>query len=368
VTDHPTHDYDDQAVSNRLGRHQHTLDDSLDSVLDIEAGLREVLIHSRHDTAVDALGTVLNTEAGLACILPPTPQPQASDTSGTRGNPRAGDLPFALSPADRMALRDHPDVKAAQQLLSRDLDHDLDRDLSPLAVRARAIERAMTLGRDLARALARDLTRILARDLSRPHSRARDFVRDIDLARDRARALDVDFARVLARDAPYVVDSGVHFARSRARDLNLDLDSIHSLDRLLGVGLGFGLALDRARARDLTRLLDLVLDYDLDHDVFIEIRTNEVCRAIGSALHREPPLLDAASVLMLLDDFTHDDLRDTDLRGIDFSGVHWSQRTQWPAVVDLEALKARSDETPPGSGIWIVRSGTTTVRDFADLT
>ncbi|MDO0914146.1 hypothetical protein QQM39_25930 [Streptomyces sp. DT2A-34] len=73
-------------------------------------------------------------------------------------------------------------------------------------------------------------------------------------------------------------------------------------------------------------------------------------------------------MLTLLDDFTHDDLRDTDLRGIDFSGVHWSQRTQWPPVVDVEALKARSDETPPGSGTWIIRSGTTTIRDFVDLT
>ncbi|MFH9264890.1 hypothetical protein ACH4KN_11600 [Streptomyces sp. NPDC017546] len=34
--------------------------------------MREVLIHSRHDTAVDALGALLNAEAGLADILQST--------------------------------------------------------------------------------------------------------------------------------------------------------------------------------------------------------------------------------------------------------------------------------------------------------
>ncbi|MFF8919601.1 hypothetical protein ACF08M_41560 [Streptomyces sp. NPDC015032] len=347
MTDHPTHDYDGQAVSNRLGRHQHTLDDSLDSVLDIEAGLREILIHSRHDTAVNALGTVLNTEAGLAGILPPSPQPHASsDTSGTHRHPRAGDFLPALSPADRMALRKHPDVKAAQRALARTLD--------------RARDLPLDLARDLALALACDLDRTLDRDrdldldLARARARARDLPRALDLAR--ARELDLDHARTLdhARARARDLDHARDLALDLARDLDRDLDHARDLARTL--------------AHDLDLARDLDLDLDRDLDAFIEIRTNEVCRAIGSVLHQEPPVLDAASVPTLLDDFTDDDLRDTDLRGIDFSGVHWSQRTQWPPVVDIEALKARSDETPPGSGIWIVRSGTTTVRGYADLT
>ncbi|MEV8248413.1 hypothetical protein AB0R01_32265 [Streptomyces rochei] len=354
MTDHPTHDYDGQDVSNRLGRHQHTLDDSLDGVLDIEAGLREILIHSRHDTAVDALGAVLNTEAGLADILPPTPQLQASGTSGTHRHPCAGDVLPELSPADRMALRNHPDVKAARCALDRDLPRTL------------ALELALKLAHTFVRGLPRD--RAFAFDRIRDRAlalvSALDSARalDSDLARARVRVRALNRARALARDLVR--------ARDLARDLVRDLDSARDLDSDHVINHACG------RARDLVRILDLALDHDLAlyralaraRDVLSEIRANEVCRAIGLALHREPPVLDAASVSTLLDDFTHDDLRDTDLRGIDFSGVHWSQRTQWPPVVDIEALKARSDETPPGSGIWIVRSGTTTIRDFADLT
>ncbi|WP_217140278.1 hypothetical protein [Streptomyces sp. AC627_RSS907] len=364
MTDHPTHDYDSQAVSDRLARHQHNLDD----VLDIEAGLREILIHSRHDTAVDALGTVLNTEAGLAGILPPTPQPQASDTSGTHRHPPTRDFLPTLSPAERMALRGHRDVKAAQRalVLVLDLDLDLPHVLDRALDRARALDRTLARVRvrirDRARALAHDL------DLARTRDRDRDLARDLNLARDRARDL--------ARDLPHALD--LDLARERALDLarGLSLARVRRNDGLRDHARARILADTHALVRDLDRILDLALIYfldlararDLTRDLFSEIRTNEVCRAIGLALHREPPVLDAASVLTLLDDFTHDDLRDTDLRGIDLSGVHWSMRTQWSPVVDIEALKARSDETPPGSGIWIVRSGTTTVRDFADLT
>ncbi|WP_279616586.1 hypothetical protein [Streptomyces cellostaticus] len=35
--------------------------------------------------------------------------------------------------------------------------------------------------------------------------------------------------------------------------------------------------------------------------------------------------------------------------------------------MDAEDLKARSEEAPAHSGIWVVRSGTAPVRDFADL-
>ncbi|MFI6143670.1 hypothetical protein ACIBCC_36460 [Streptomyces griseus] len=357
MTDHPTHDYDGQAVSNRLGQYQRALDESLDGVLDIEAGLREILIHSRHDTAVDALGAVLNTEAGLADVLQSTAQPQAPDAAGThRRPPVRGSLP-ALSPADRMGLRDHPDVQAAQ------------RGLVQIRARVRvhlSYEFALNLASNLARGLIRDLDR----DLDRNHDHDSDPDFAFDLARIRESVGDLDAA--LRMPPTWYLD------RTLAQDLNRYLDRVHerARARARGLDLDFVLMLDRIldRIRDFARILDFAGDLDstLNHDralnraryVFVEIRSNEVCRAIGLALRRESPVLDAASVSALLDDFTHDDLRDTDLRGIDFSGVHWSPQTRWPPAVDIEALKARSDETPPGSGIWIVRSGTTTVRDF----
>ncbi|MCH0573457.1 hypothetical protein I3F60_30220 [Streptomyces sp. MUM 136J] len=65
----------DQAAHHWLTRHQHALIHALDDLLDTEGGLREILLHSRHDTATDNLDTVLDTEAGLAAILPAPPNP-----------------------------------------------------------------------------------------------------------------------------------------------------------------------------------------------------------------------------------------------------------------------------------------------------
>ncbi|MCX5278301.1 hypothetical protein [Streptomyces virginiae] len=389
MSDRHTHD-DDQAVNNWLDRHQHTLDNSLDGVLDIEAGLREVLIHSRHDSAVDALSTVLDIEAGLADILPTSPQPRSPIT---HRHPRAGDSLPAPSPADRMALRDHPDVKTAKRALDRALS--LNTDPRNTLVRDLALDLAGGIDRGLARCVARALSRALddaiARDRDDAIARGRDPDRDLAhalrLARDLAHT--VRRARTISGDIVKFFRDRVS-VRARARDLADALDFARALDALIARALDDAIAqnrdeaiaralddaiargrlLDRDLADALARVRDLAraLGRHVDRAAFIKIRTNEVCRAIGLALHREFRVLDAEEVLTLLDNFTHDDLRATDLRGSDLRGVHWSQHTQWPPVVDVEALKTRSKETPPGSGIWIIQSGTTTVRDLADLT
>ncbi|MEU6071434.1 hypothetical protein ABZ864_45110 [Streptomyces sp. NPDC047082] len=353
MTRHPEPNPNDQAARQWLAQHQHALTHALDDLLDIEAGLREILLHSHHDTATDNLDTVLDTEAGLAAILPTTPQ---TPPAGPHDTPHhhtdttaAEEILRTLSPADRMTLRNHPDVEKASQALAsaRDLDRDLAR------VRARDLARA--LARDLARALAGDLDLALARALHRD----RDLARDLDRARDlhRTLALDLDLDRDLdrARD----LYRALHRALTRARVLAGDRDLALDLDRAL------------ARTLDLDRALDLALYRTLDRDhahvIIVEVLTAEVGRAIGLALRREPPALDKDSLHTLLDDFTTADLSNADLTGADLGGVHWSEHTtQWPLDIDVEDLKTHSDETPPGSGTWIVRFGTATVRDLAE--
>ncbi|MEE1943087.1 hypothetical protein V1L54_27400 [Streptomyces sp. TRM 70361] len=352
MTDHRAHNHRDQAVDHRLTHHQHALTNALDDILDAEAGLREILIHSRHDTAVDDLDTVLDTEAGLAAVLPPTPEP--ANPPSTHGTPQdhTGAQEFLLlSPADRMALRNHPRVKEASQARAsalahaRDLDltlgralalaHDLTHDRALALARDRALDRALALAHALgrARALALDPALALdrARDLALDRARDLDLDRALDLALDLARALDLDFDRAQA------------LAHAHARDFT------HALVR------GFDLGRVRDRAHDLTRIV-------------LDIHAAEVRRAIGLALRREPPEIDEDSLHTLLNDFTTADLSDADLTDMDLSGVHWSEHgTQWPPALDVEDLKARSDETPPGSGTWTVRSGTATIRDLAGL-
>ncbi|WUS17671.1 hypothetical protein OG693_25410 [Streptomyces sp. NBC_01259] len=40
--------------------------------------------------------------------------------------------------------------------------------------------------------------------------------------------------------------------------------------------------------------------------------------------------------------------------------------TAWQAGLDVEGLKARSEETFSSSGTWVVRFGTATIHDLAD--
>ncbi|GAA4966569.1 hypothetical protein GCM10023334_087660 [Nonomuraea thailandensis] len=69
-------------------------------------------------------------------------------------------------------------------------------------------------------------------------------------------------------------------------------------------------------------------------------------------LGREVPL-NESSVCPFLDDFTVADLRNAHLAGVDPVGVRWSEAgNRWPEEVDVEALKAHSGETTPGSGVY----------------
>ena len=58
-----------------------------------------------------------------------------------------------------------------------------------------------------------------------------------------------------------------------------------------------------------------------------------------------------------LDDFSQADLSRADLDHIDLMGIHWSvSGTRWPPSLDVEALIQQSEETEPGSGIYVITS------------
>ncbi|MEW2570175.1 hypothetical protein [Streptomyces sp. NPDC047070] len=351
-----------QSAHRWLTRHQHALTHTLDDLLDVEAGLREILLHSHHDAATDNLDSVLDTGAGLAAILPsPETAPLASARATPHPRTDAGELLRVLSPADRMALRNHPAVKEASQALARDALF-LPRSYS----RERGRLRALRLARDLARAFIRDLVHarslVVVRDVTPRFDRAFDLVRALDHALDRARALDFD----LDHEFDHAFD--LDHARALARDLA----RVHTLalldpNRALDFDLALARARERAKAR--TRAIDHAL-HILDPDVaavLIKLRIAEVGRAIGLALRHKTVVLDGNALHALLDDFTATDLSDVDLTGIDLSGIHWSEHTtRWPPAIDIEDLKTRSDEAPPGSGTWIIHAGTATLRNLAE--
>ncbi|WP_030913180.1 hypothetical protein [Streptosporangium amethystogenes] len=330
-------DRSDDAVDRLLEQHRRALVDDLDTVLDVEAGLREVLLQSRHSSLVDDLDTVLDVEAGLTAILPVTSPPVTRPgPSAAEQDPAATERSLGLvDPQVRLTLRCHPDVVTA----SRNLAH-----ASALALAgADAGAVAHTLVLDLARAGAFARARALDSAL----------VLALDHALDLARALNPVHVDVL--DLVYAHAHALIRALDRARALAGDLDHVPDIER----------ALLRARA----------LDADLAHDlarahtgVIVDLCVAEVRQAVGEVLGRELPLRDEDATRAFLDDFTTADLRTADLSGIDIEGVRWSESgTRWPAEVDIEALRARSEEVGTGSGVHVVRAGPATSRDFADL-
>ncbi|MBO3752988.1 hypothetical protein J5X84_43675 [Streptosporangiaceae bacterium NEAU-GS5] len=89
---------------------------------------------------------------------------------------------------------------------------------------------------------------------------------------------------------------------------------------------------------------------------------------MGQVLGRDVPVLGEDEVHTFLDDFTTADLRTVTLIGIDLGDVRWSEHgTQWPDGVNVEDLKTRSEETPEGSGIYVIRSGEAAMHDFVNF-
>jgi hypothetical protein len=173
-----------------------------------------------------------------------------------------------------------------------------------------------------------------ARTLSHGLERALDRYRDLD------RAIDRDRARSLA------VDLDLAPACALARDLGHagDLDRA----RLLALDLGRSLA----RARTGTRSLASELAGALSNSLGIE-HVDELAAA----------LLDGA-----LDDFSQADLSGVDLADIGLVGVRWSlSGTNWPPGVDVEALMRQSEETGPGSGIYVITRRGETERITAEV-
>ncbi|MFF7647120.1 hypothetical protein [Streptomyces canus] len=350
MTRRPEPDPRAKGSSDWLSPYQHALSGALDGLLDVEAGLRDMLLQSRHDTVIGRLDTVLDTEAGLAAILPPPPPTHLTGPRITSHGDTGEELPRTISPADRMALRNHPDVKTANY--ARQQIRCLRGGSLPAA-------------RDLFLILAHHFVAGINRDLSRARDLTRNPVLIGLLDRTRRHADDLDLDLGLARTSSLDLDRSLARVLSLARRVDGDRASAADLSRA------------RARARDLGRLLNLSLTTDLPPDpdyavgpaleLIVSVLGEEIHRAIGLALGREIPTLDADVLQALLDDFTSADLTDADLSGVDLGGVHWtSHGTRWPPAIDVGDLKNRSDEAFPGSETWIIRSGTAPVRDLAD--
>ncbi|MGW5159325.1 hypothetical protein ACWEPN_27935 [Nonomuraea wenchangensis] len=348
------HNYD-EAV--QLALFHYGVIDSLDSVLDVDAGLREVMLYSHQAAQLDDLGSILDIEAGLTAILPHVNG--VIESHEQEQSRKFEQLLRCVSPQDRLALRRYTDVLTAYRFLTRALDHTVD------------LSQACDLVRQLTADLDRDRTLDVARTREQVLERDREVARALRIRLDLSHARAVDLMHALT----HTLELAPHF--DLARELVHAFDHIRDCDlaRQLADALTRDLSqdLDHAQAFNLTstRQLARCLGRDIDHArkaarTFITLSVDWVQSAISTVLGREVPLHED-SVSVFLDDFTTSDLRTSPLDGINLEGVRWSETgTQWPAEIDIISLKAHSDEIRPYSGLYVVRSGWT-VRDLADL-
>ncbi|NGN64174.1 hypothetical protein G5C51_09685 [Streptomyces sp. A7024] len=320
-----------EAAGRLLAGHQSALAATLAARLDIEAGLREVLIQARYDALAEDLERVLDVESGLRAIVPGAMPPLPAHAA----HRWLAHLSL-VSPPERMTLRGDPAVAGEYRVLVYALNA------------AAALER----GRD--RALALDRALSLDHGLDRPADRTYALGQDRNLARRLNDDLLADIKLLDNLVGVCSLDLGVldaDLAKARAcldaftRELTTIADLVHRFsgalarDRIRDLALG----LDRARARART-LAD-------------ECR-KRVQGTTGITLGEDPPLFGETAVEEFLNDFTDADLTDADLTGVDLIGVRWTEHgTRWPATVDVRALKSRSEESPSGSGVYVVLPG-----------
>lgn len=77
MSDTPESSRLDRAVEQWIADQHTGLLQGLHASLDVEAGLREIVLHAQYRTTVSGLSADLDVEAGLAAILPRQPEPES---------------------------------------------------------------------------------------------------------------------------------------------------------------------------------------------------------------------------------------------------------------------------------------------------
>lgn len=314
----------------------------LDGLLDVEAGLREALVAAQHTRTGDDLN--LDIEAGLRAITPapdvaaspPTTHPEQPDRLGSHSAVAARLM--SLDSASRLALRNHPAIRALALILE--------------LTNAAAINRALGLGLTLD--FDHDLDQV--RDLVDVLDHVRDLVDVLDLVRD----LDRDLAFIPSLDSLRAFAHNRHIPHARARAIILEL--ARELDHWRGLArtrarsnsriLGFTrfLGLRYSRARDIEQAIDIDLVRDLDL-----VRNLDQGRARARARARD--------LNLARNNFTDADLSDVDLTRVSLTGIRWSMATRWPS--DEWRAQALLDSQDLGDGTYEIRGGTTNVATYS---
>ncbi|MEU3795759.1 hypothetical protein AB0F07_39240 [Streptomyces fructofermentans] len=326
---------------------------SLETVIDVEAGLREVLLRSDHKQQVEGVGEWFDVEAGLASILP---------TSSARAF-RAPSVDSSLHEMDGSTGSDYDSLtrlKLRQNVIVVNY-------IRGLAI-AEEVEDQTKSVAALASKLAKQLT---------GREGAMNFSEVVETSLHLMQAVEV-----LPGFPAAGVNESVKMVQRMTLELTAACDSVSDAARTV-VTTRCSTRRSRNTPGELTlREAQRMLTNAVEKALEVVYPLLDRCQAVVSAvwlakrsmsqqvrrkigLRWTPlgfPAQTAAELRAFLDDFIHADLRAANLAGVDMTGVKWSVQTLWPIDLDVEDLRSRSTEEPTGSGIYIVRSGNAKTR------
>ncbi|MFE3206078.1 hypothetical protein [Embleya sp. NPDC059237] len=334
-------------------RHRHLLAAVLDRALDVEAGLCEILLQSRHATLVDNLVEVVDIEGGLAAIVPreyspltqswpdPVVSPPTPTTVDTEQDQRLLLERFVQSvdPQKRLALRHRTPVTSTLRDLA--LAGRITRELR------HARRHTTNLLDDLVDAARVDPSDEQVRSQAREHHALRG------IGGIHQKILSLAF---------HVLDQAWTTADTRnntTRLIDAVSDALECSKRLLDPN-AWPLPpvptqmWSQADSTNLVHALTAAVTYAAR---LAQRSLTEARHEMGLVLGRFPLSLNERSLRALIHDFTTSDLRDLALTTDELTGVLWSKTgTRWPASIDIDTLEAHSQESPHQSGIFLVRS------------
>jgi hypothetical protein len=251
---------DIDATDRRLAALHATMGGNLDALLDLDGGLREVLIAAQHRDLGDTLDHILDVDAGLQAIVPtseqltaaPTTDAPTSETTKVVG--AVATLLMSLDTPNRLAIRNHPALDALASLFT------LTRARLTARLRARALDRDRALALDLARALAPVLT------LARNHDHDHDLAMGIGTVLAASTSLPQD--KTPARQQSSETDPWTTYASTLARSAgvadaykaSISFDSLAATTSAACTELAYGKPLPAPMIADALpqRLLDTV--------------------------------------------------------------------------------------------------------------
>ncbi|MGA5452081.1 hypothetical protein ACPCVO_36160 [Streptomyces umbrinus] len=324
--------------------------DELDELIDIEAGLTEILLQSRHEASVDDLDLMIDADSGLGAILGRRPDRRVANLAGAAatGVPQQENTP-SIAAVQRLALRGTPEFASAIAVLR--------------------------MARSLPETLSPDLKGVIELELSLV-SLTGEILRQAHLAEERDRADTAtghdDFPSTThpAEHAAALLAVLDHSLRGVLSLVDRLVDSPSGKPAITIAGPGTDISQIEGLRTDLCTLLHhlrlsnpaLNLEQLQVPHFYIRSIGPAVMKFIRSALPPASgfPVKDDAveDALGFFDDFTSADLTSADLTHADLERVRWSlAATNWPDGLDRDEMVRRSREISWGSGIYVVESG-----------